>query len=186
MSDEHKEGWLNVMQDEMKYLHENHTFQFVKLLKGDGRLAAALATGSGFLNLKTEFGCRGIQTSYENDDEVINKKGVTKLQPAKNTEGVALMASRLIPFLPSVALKDRQLRGRFQPGYAAQVMAMRMHISLGAYTYASEFGLQDFLRDPLIPCTLFSHFRSDLSMLNPEILEHTNQRIERNGKQLNT
>ncbi|MED6128461.1 hypothetical protein PIB30_098173 [Stylosanthes scabra] len=47
---------------------------------------------------------------------------------------------------------------------------------------ASEFGLQAFLHDFLVPRTLFSHFCSDLSLLNPEILEQTNQGIEQNGK----
>ena len=34
MSDEHKEDWLKAMQEEMKSLHENHTFELVKLPKG--------------------------------------------------------------------------------------------------------------------------------------------------------
>ncbi|MED6125102.1 hypothetical protein PIB30_065336 [Stylosanthes scabra] len=46
-----------------------------------------------------------------------------------------------------------------------------------------ESGLQAFLRDLLVPRALFSHFRSDCSLLNPETLEQTNQGIERNGKQ---
>lgn len=34
MEDEHKEEWVDVMQDEMHSLHENHTFELVKLPKG--------------------------------------------------------------------------------------------------------------------------------------------------------
>ncbi|MED6164935.1 hypothetical protein PIB30_094915, partial [Stylosanthes scabra] len=45
-------------------------------------LVFALPTGSEFLNLKIGFRCRGIRTSYENVNEVINKKGVTKLAPS--------------------------------------------------------------------------------------------------------
>ncbi|QHO13807.1 Retrovirus-related Pol polyprotein [Arachis hypogaea] len=36
MSDEHKKDWLKAMQEEMKSLHENHTFELVKLPKGKG------------------------------------------------------------------------------------------------------------------------------------------------------
>lgn len=34
MEDEHKKEWVDAMQDEMKSLHENHTFELVKLPKG--------------------------------------------------------------------------------------------------------------------------------------------------------
>jgi len=34
MEDEHKKEWLEAMQDEMKSLLENHTFDLVKLPKG--------------------------------------------------------------------------------------------------------------------------------------------------------
>ena len=34
MEDEHKEEWIEAMQDEMKSLHENNTFELVKLPKG--------------------------------------------------------------------------------------------------------------------------------------------------------
>ena len=34
MQDEHKEDWFEVMHDEMKSLHENHTYDLVKLPKG--------------------------------------------------------------------------------------------------------------------------------------------------------
>ena len=34
MEDEHKNQWIEAMQDEMKYLHENHTYELVKLPKG--------------------------------------------------------------------------------------------------------------------------------------------------------
>ncbi|MED6174162.1 hypothetical protein PIB30_066353, partial [Stylosanthes scabra] len=47
---------------------------------------------------------------------------------------------------------------------------------------ASEFGLQAFLCDLLVPCALFRHFRSDLTLLNLEILEQMNQGIEQNRK----
>ncbi|MED6209983.1 hypothetical protein PIB30_059804 [Stylosanthes scabra] len=62
---------------------------------------------------------RGIQTSYESDGEVINKKEGGGVNPYPNVlgihnsgrpGGVALMASKLTSFLPSVALRDRQLR----------------------------------------------------------------------------
>ncbi|MED6165236.1 hypothetical protein PIB30_097674 [Stylosanthes scabra] len=45
-----------------------------ELMRRDGPLAAALATSSEFLNLKIEFRCRGIQTSYESVNEIINRK----------------------------------------------------------------------------------------------------------------
>ncbi|MED6165157.1 hypothetical protein PIB30_096883 [Stylosanthes scabra] len=35
---------------------------------------AALAADSEFLKLKARFHCRGIQTSYENDNRVVNRK----------------------------------------------------------------------------------------------------------------
>ena len=34
MEDEHKYQWIEVMQDEMKSLHENHTYELVKLSNG--------------------------------------------------------------------------------------------------------------------------------------------------------
>ena len=34
MKDEHKNQWIEAMQDEMKSLHENHTYELVKLSKG--------------------------------------------------------------------------------------------------------------------------------------------------------
>ena len=34
MEDEHKDKWIEVMQDEMKSLHECHTYELVKLPKG--------------------------------------------------------------------------------------------------------------------------------------------------------
>ena len=34
MNDEHKQKWFEAMQDEMKSLHENKTFELVKLPKG--------------------------------------------------------------------------------------------------------------------------------------------------------
>ena len=34
MGDENKMKWVDVMQDEMKSLHENHSFELVKLPKG--------------------------------------------------------------------------------------------------------------------------------------------------------
>ncbi|KAK0597554.1 hypothetical protein LWI29_026462 [Acer saccharum] len=34
MEAEHKKEWVDAMQDEMKSLHENHTFELVKLPKG--------------------------------------------------------------------------------------------------------------------------------------------------------
>ncbi|MCF7184052.1 hypothetical protein L3H42_11185 [Corynebacterium sp. MC-13] len=34
MEDEHKGQWIEAMQDEMKSLHENHTYELVKLPKG--------------------------------------------------------------------------------------------------------------------------------------------------------
>ena len=34
MEDEHKSEWVDAMQDEMKSLHDNHTFELVKLPKG--------------------------------------------------------------------------------------------------------------------------------------------------------
>ena len=34
MEDENKMKWVDVMQDEMKSLHENHSFELVKLPKG--------------------------------------------------------------------------------------------------------------------------------------------------------
>ena len=34
MEDEHKNQWIEFMQDEMKSLHENHTYELVKLPKG--------------------------------------------------------------------------------------------------------------------------------------------------------
>ena len=34
MEDEHKNQWIEAMQDEMKSLHENHTYELVKLPKG--------------------------------------------------------------------------------------------------------------------------------------------------------
>ncbi|MED6136998.1 hypothetical protein PIB30_060927 [Stylosanthes scabra] len=97
--------------------------------------------------------------------------------------GIALTASRLTPFLPSVALRDRV---QFQLGRDAQIMAMRTHITLWCVRIGTGFDLQAFLRDLLVPRALFSHFRSDLSLLNPETLEQTNQGIERNGKHLDS
>uniref|UniRef100_A0A6N2LA15 Protein kinase domain-containing protein n=1 Tax=Salix viminalis TaxID=40686 RepID=A0A6N2LA15_SALVM len=35
MEDEHKSKWVDAMQDEMKSLHDNHTFDLVKLPKAD-------------------------------------------------------------------------------------------------------------------------------------------------------
>ena len=34
MEDEHKREWFDAMQDELKSLHENNTFELVKLPKG--------------------------------------------------------------------------------------------------------------------------------------------------------
>lgn len=34
MEDEHKNQWIEAMQDEMKSLHENHTYEWVKFSKG--------------------------------------------------------------------------------------------------------------------------------------------------------
>ena len=34
MEDEHKSEWVDVMQDEIKSLHDNHNFDLVKLPKG--------------------------------------------------------------------------------------------------------------------------------------------------------
>ena len=34
MEDEHKNQWIESMQDEMKFLHENHTYELIKLSKG--------------------------------------------------------------------------------------------------------------------------------------------------------
>ena len=34
MSDDHKNHWLEAMEDEMNSLHENNTFELVKLPKG--------------------------------------------------------------------------------------------------------------------------------------------------------
>ena len=34
MEDEHKNQWIEAMQDEMKSLHENHTYELVKFPKG--------------------------------------------------------------------------------------------------------------------------------------------------------
>ena len=34
MEDEHKKEWVEAMQDEMTSLHENNTFELVKLPKG--------------------------------------------------------------------------------------------------------------------------------------------------------
>jgi hypothetical protein len=34
MEDEHKSEWIDAMQDEMQSLHDNQTFEFVKLPKG--------------------------------------------------------------------------------------------------------------------------------------------------------
>ncbi|MED6114086.1 hypothetical protein PIB30_076930 [Stylosanthes scabra] len=47
----------------------------------DKPLIATLAAGSELLNLKAGFRCRGIQTSYENDGEVINRKRCHRMQP---------------------------------------------------------------------------------------------------------
>ena len=33
MEYEHKDQWIEAMQDEMKSLHENHTYELVKLSK---------------------------------------------------------------------------------------------------------------------------------------------------------
>ena len=33
MEDEHKDQWIEVMQDEMKSLHENHIYELIKLPK---------------------------------------------------------------------------------------------------------------------------------------------------------
>ncbi|MED6176169.1 hypothetical protein PIB30_085518 [Stylosanthes scabra] len=133
-----------------------------------------------------------------------------RMTTGSSTErGVALIASRLSPFLQSVAFRDQRLRSFayftpqsghkaqiwplvrthrvwFQLGRAAQVMAMRTHISLWFIRIGTGFGLQAFLRDLLVPRALFSHFRSDLSLLNPKTLEQTNQGIEWNGKRLNS
>ncbi|MED6127731.1 hypothetical protein PIB30_090920 [Stylosanthes scabra] len=45
-----------------------------------------------------------------------------------------------------------------------------------------RIGLSAFLCDLLIPRALFSHFRSELCLLKPEILERTHQGIVRNRK----
>ena len=34
MEDEYKDQWTEAMQDEMKSLHENHTYELIKLPKG--------------------------------------------------------------------------------------------------------------------------------------------------------
>ena len=34
MEDEHKDQWIEAMQDEMMSLHENHTYELVNLPKG--------------------------------------------------------------------------------------------------------------------------------------------------------
>ena len=34
MEDEHNDQWIETMQDEIKSLHENHTYELVKYLKG--------------------------------------------------------------------------------------------------------------------------------------------------------
>ncbi|MED6200560.1 hypothetical protein PIB30_086409 [Stylosanthes scabra] len=132
------------------------------------------------------------------------------------------MASKLTPFLLSVAFRDQQLRSSahfnpwlrhkalLRPGCLRTAQAwMRTHCL--AYAYASaplcvspkfdgcartellvcmhlcwrcacapllqcvrmggSFGLQAFLHDFFVPHALFSHFRSDLSLLKPETLE---------------
>ena len=43
MEDEHKNQWIEAMQDEMKSLHENHTYELVKLPKGMRALKNKLA-----------------------------------------------------------------------------------------------------------------------------------------------
>ncbi|MED6215414.1 hypothetical protein PIB30_113408, partial [Stylosanthes scabra] len=81
--------------------------------------------------------------------------------------------------------------------HAAQVWWPCTHRASGAYAPMLEgacapllqcvrmgvsFDLQAFLHDLFDPRALFSHFRSDLSLLKPETLEQTNQGIEQNGK----
>ena len=34
MEDDHKDQWIELMQDEIKSLHENHTYDLLKLPKG--------------------------------------------------------------------------------------------------------------------------------------------------------
>ncbi|MED6199585.1 hypothetical protein PIB30_077310 [Stylosanthes scabra] len=77
-------------------------------------------------------------------------------------------------------------RVRFLLGRDAQGMAMRTHRLLWCVRLGSGFGLQAFLCDLLVPRTLFSHFRSELCPIKPEILERTHKGTVRNGKQFKT
>ncbi|MED6167806.1 hypothetical protein PIB30_006086 [Stylosanthes scabra] len=55
-------------------------------------------------------------------------------------------------------------------------------MALWCVRIGSSNGLLGFACDLLVPFALFSHFRSELRPLNPEILEHTYQDIMQNGK----
>ncbi|MED6141235.1 hypothetical protein PIB30_101206 [Stylosanthes scabra] len=119
--------------------------------------------------------------------------------------GVALTTSKLNPFLPSVALRDRQLR---LPLFidAGLIWCVRTGASgayalapistlgvppkaIGAYALAlgcvrtgSRNDLLGFVCNLLVHLDLFSHFHSELCLLKPETLERTHQGIMRNGK----
>ncbi|MED6141153.1 hypothetical protein PIB30_100486 [Stylosanthes scabra] len=123
--------------------------------------------------------------------------------------GIALTASKLTPFLPSVALRDRQLRlplfidaglhwyvyTRASGAYVLAPIPIlgvppkaigAYGLALGCICTGSRNGLLGFVCDLIVPLALFSHFRSKLCLLNPETLEHTHQGIVRNGKRFKT
>ncbi|MED6146398.1 hypothetical protein PIB30_034126 [Stylosanthes scabra] len=156
--------------------------------------ASAFAAGSEFLKLKQDFIVEeskpAVRTTAGSSTERCHM-----VQPVKNTEGVALTASRLTPFLSSVALRDQQLRSSAhftpQPGHKnhlepEEVFNMKV-VDIEFFFPNSSSLLQsdDYssLSSLLVlaPFAFHGHFQSNSNLSRPEILEQTNQGIEWNG-----
>jgi hypothetical protein len=56
---EHKDKWLEVMQDEMKSLHENNTIEFVKLLR-DKNVSGEIQRSRGKTEVQSSISCEVI------------------------------------------------------------------------------------------------------------------------------
>ncbi|MED6137818.1 hypothetical protein PIB30_068590 [Stylosanthes scabra] len=80
----------------------------------------------------------------------------------------------------------RHVRIEFQVRTHAPMLEGACALLLQCVRMGVSFGLQAFLHDLFVPRALFSHFRSDPSLLKPEMLEQTNQGIERKGRRVNT
>ncbi|MED6149982.1 hypothetical protein PIB30_067784 [Stylosanthes scabra] len=78
------------------------------------------------------------------------------------------------------ALVPKPAFGRAAQGYGAYALA------LWCVRIGSSNGLLGFACNLLVPLALFSHFRSELRLLKPVILERTHQGIVRNRKRFKT